>query len=47
MINKPIERPECYIPNNEPYPLCIGNGSEICKDCCLYEYMDETAYWNN
>ena len=29
--------PECYNSNEEPYPLCKGNGSDRCKDCCIYE----------
>lgn len=30
-------RPECYTPERDnPYPLCIGNGSEKCKKCCLW-----------
>lgn len=28
---------ECFNPNNDPYPLCKGNGKERCHDCCLYE----------
>ncbi len=30
-------KPECYTPEKEnPYPLCIGNGGEECKKCCLW-----------
>lgn len=36
-----IERPPCYSPNDGVYPLCIGNNSEICNVCCLYENMIE------
>jgi len=40
-----VERePECYSPNANPYPLCIGNGSTECKKCCLYENMDESPF---
>lgn len=37
------ERPICYTPNNDPYPLCKGNEKALynCKHCCLYEDMDE------
>lgn len=28
---------DCYKPNNDTYHLCVGNGSEECHDCCLYE----------
>lgn len=31
-----------YISNNEPYPLCKGNGEIKCRDCCLFE--DYTDY---
>lgn len=42
-----MKRPECYRPNNNPYPLCRGarNASELikkdCRNCGLYEDMDE------
>lgn len=33
--------PRCYCPEpNNPYPLCIGNGAESCRTCCLYTNMD-------
>jgi hypothetical protein len=34
-------RPECYKPNENPYPLCVGNGSPDCDTCGLYENMKE------
>jgi hypothetical protein len=35
-------RPLCYKPEEDnPYPLCIGNGSEECRKCCLYRHMKE------
>jgi hypothetical protein len=35
--NMKIEYPECYTPEeNNPYPLCIGNGSDECNECCIY-----------
>ncbi len=36
------KEPDCYISNNEPYPLCKGNGEIKCQDCCLFE--DYTDY---
>jgi hypothetical protein len=44
MKNTCEEKPVCYKPNNDPYPLCVGNGSEECEKCCIYENMDEEAY---
>lgn len=40
------EEPECYTPNDNPYPLCKGSEKAIheCKKCCLYEDMDENPY---
>lgn len=32
---------ECFISNEEPYPLCKGNGKEKCHDCCYYENYEE------
>lgn len=33
--------PSCYLPEeNTPYPLCVGNGSEECKECCLYAKLE-------
>lgn len=33
--------PDCYTPEpDNPYPLCIGNGKEECRQCCLYVYME-------
>lgn len=37
-------RPKCYRPNNNPYPLCVGNGSPDCQYCCLYEDMPEPPF---
>jgi hypothetical protein len=38
--------PVCYKPNGNPYPLCVGDGSDECMKCCLYEDMDEGHYWD-
>ena len=39
------ESPDCYTPNDSPYPLCKGNGSEKCEVCCWYENMkDDGGY---
>lgn len=40
-------KPSCYIPNNNPYPLCKGNGSILCPDCNLYEDMDESKFYKD
>lgn len=33
--------PDCYTPEQDnPYPLCIGNGSGACGECCLYAEME-------
>lgn len=36
--------PHCYNPNNNPYPLCKGDGSEECQYCCLYENFPEPPF---
>ena len=29
--------PKCYNPEKDnPYPLCVGNGGEMCEECCWY-----------
>jgi hypothetical protein len=34
------EKPDCYTPGEDnPYPLCIGNDSKECGECCLYINM--------
>lgn len=40
--NEDEKEPECYISNNEPYPLCKGNKENKCHHCCLFE--DYTDY---
>ena len=42
IYNKNEKEPECYISNNEPYPLCKGNGEIKCRECCWFE--DYTDY---
>lgn len=32
---------DCFISNEDPYPLCSGCGQEKCHDCCLYEDYEE------
>lgn len=33
--------PMCFEPEPDRfYPLCIGNGSEECRTCCLYVWME-------
>jgi len=39
------EKPSCYNPETDnPYPLCVGNGSDACKSCCLYVDLDYNSY---
>lgn len=34
-------QPDCFTPEpDNPYPLCIGNGKEECRQCCLYVDME-------
>ena len=34
-------RPPCYKPEQDnPYPLCVGNGQPECRNCCLYAEME-------
>jgi len=30
-------QPDCFISNEEPYPLCKGRGEKKCHNCCIYE----------
>ena len=35
-------RPQCYKPEKDnPYPLCIGRGLDICPQCCLWVNYDQ------
>ncbi|MFA7216274.1 MAG: hypothetical protein WC187_09650 [Bacillota bacterium] len=36
---KKIDKPDCWNPNNDPYPLCKGKGEQCCETCNLYEDM--------
>ena len=39
------DKPSCYNPESDnPYPLCVGNGSDACKSCCLYVDLDYNSY---
>lgn len=44
------EKPSCYRPNDNPYPLCLGGNTPVeiaendCIRCCIYENMDERPY---
>lgn len=42
MNEERYNNPACYISNEEPYPLCKGNGEIKCRDCCWFE--DYTEY---
>ena len=36
-VNEYLKKPDCYTPEtNNPYPLCVGNGTEKCRECCLW-----------
>lgn len=41
---KKYQEPRCYTPNDNPYPLCKGDGSEECQYCCLYEHFPEPPF---
>lgn len=56
MKNNKIEKPKCYRPNNDPYPLCSGAEHPVdfaecdCVHCCLYESMEDDGgyrYYDN
>lgn len=34
-------RPDCFISNENPYPLCKGRGEDKCHNCCIYEDYEE------
>ena len=37
-----ISKPECYVPEKDnAYPLCEGNGTDSCGDCCVYKDYDK------
>lgn len=37
--------PDCYTPETDnPYPLCVGNGSPLCEKCSLYKELDYNRY---
>jgi hypothetical protein len=43
-VNSEFEKPDCYMANDNPYPLCKGFvqtnkkiGLYVCDRCCLYE----------
>jgi len=44
----PTDRPDCFMPNDSAYPLCIGESGEgfNCSECCLYEnYGPPESYY--
>ncbi len=44
-MQKEHESPECFTPEeNNPYPLCVGNGNEECGKCCLYVDYPEPPF---
>ena len=37
--------PDCYTPETDnPYPMCVGNGSPLCEKCSLYKNLDYNRY---
>ncbi len=37
LVNEYLEKPDCYKPETDnPYPLCVGNGTKKCRECCLW-----------
>lgn len=44
-ITKPAgsrhDQPACYESNKNPYPLCVGNKSSECEDCCINENYEK------
>lgn len=39
------DKPSCYNPEKDnPYPLCVGNGTQNCEHCCLYANLDYNRY---
>lgn len=35
---------DCFKPNEDPYPLCRGNGSDECINCGVYEKLDSPPF---
>ena len=39
------DKPVCYDPElDNPYPLCVGNGSLECEHCAYYVHLDLNRY---
>lgn len=37
LVKEYLETPDCYTPETDnPYPLCVGNNTEKCRECCLW-----------
>ena len=37
LVNEYLKKPDCYRPQTDnPYPLCVGNDTEKCRECCLW-----------
>ena len=44
-VENPKNKPNCFTPNNDPYPLCGGANNKLCIHCCLYEdFPDDYGY---
>lgn len=36
-----LPQEKCFMPEHgNAYPLCVGNGAEVCKTCCVYKDME-------
>lgn len=41
----PGYKPKCFTPEeNAIYPLCVGNGSDDCLECCLFRDFRDSYY---
>lgn len=41
LVKEYLEKPDCYTPEaDKPYPLCVGNGTEKCRECCLWAELE-------
>jgi hypothetical protein len=44
-MKQKCEKPSCFKPEeNVVYPLCVGNGSEQCKNCQLWADYSDSYY---
>jgi len=41
------QRPWCYKPNKETYPLCDGMAGKDCRGCALFKDFPDFDYLEN